>query len=524
MERADLVEDFETGLFTGKNGRRYLRCVFKPENPVWIDVSGEKWFVSYSGKSANINWDTIDLPHPLKASFKAILLKRMKKNAPSYLTRIDTTLKNFVVSARKASIHFNHEFHDISPTQWMLLWDQLSSDHRSILRSLYQHLASEKLAGANYEMSLAMDTWNCGRNTQTLRVVVDWDFNKGSLTSLELELFRNALQEIPENESDADHAVRIFARLMLEILKRPDQILSVQKDGLWALENGKEFFIRTPGAKGQAARPKKTWQITSELANDLRAYSKRPEINALQTIHNRLIVFPPTDARSSNGKKLTWMEHGQVDITLLKIRLQAWVNKMNLISPRTKVILKVPPYRIRHTGATAMALQGVPRDQIQEVLEHDSPESADAYIKAVGSDLIPALERSTNRGVGQIFSELNALYFFKGTVSESATKRQIIIPIVPEVTPSPSVIGTCGSESACSKHPLWACYTCVNFLAWREAPHQHALEYVEEELKRWSKAEGGKLRSKLGKDFDRVGAAIREVINLINALPEKADL
>ena len=160
-----------------------------------------------------------------------------------------------------------------------------------------------------------------------------------------------------------------------------------------------------------------------------------------------------------------------------------------------------------------MALQGVPRDEIQEVLEHDSPYSADAYIQAVGSDLMPALERATDRGVGKVFAELHHIYFFKGAIVDKVGSKTVHIPVVVENVAAPAVVGSCGKDGACKKHPFWACYNgCPHFLAWRDGPHRTSLEFVESELKRWSDVEGGKERSKLGKDFDRVGAAIHEVI------------
>jgi len=210
------------------------------------------------------------------------------------------------------------------------------------------------------------------------------------------------------------------------------------------------------------------------------------------------------------------MHHGQVDVATAKMSLQTWAEHQGMVSPRTHGRIHLTPYRIRHTGATTLALQGAPRDQIQEILEHDSPASADAYIQAVGSDLMPALERSTGRGVGEVFSELRRAYFFKGTVTDQVHERPVHIPDLGKGVATPAVVGSCGKNSACTEHPFWACYDgCPHFLAWRDGPHERSLEYVESELERWGRAEGGKERSKLGKDFDRVGAAIREVIGQV---------
>ena len=53
-------------------------------------------------------------------------------------------------------------------------------------------------------------------------------------------------------------------------------------------------------------------------------------------------------------------------------------------------------------------------------------------------------------------------------------------------------------------------------MAWKEFDHSISLGYVDEEFERWNSAEGGKKRTKLSKDFDKVAAAIREVIKAID--------
>ncbi len=49
MDGTDLIENFETGLWESADDRRFVRCEFNPDVPVWIDVSGSSWSVSYAG-------------------------------------------------------------------------------------------------------------------------------------------------------------------------------------------------------------------------------------------------------------------------------------------------------------------------------------------------------------------------------------------------------------------------------------------------------------------------------------------
>lgn len=521
MDRSKLTENLETGLYESIEGRVYICCQYHPTEPNWIDVTGEKWFTSYSGRNTQIDWMAIKLPGSLKAAFKTVLLSRMKTKAPSYLVRIDTLLKNFVKTARHCNIEFNPDFEFISASDWLVLWKNLSNDHRSILRGLYEELARKGLAGASYEISLQMKTWHCGRESQILRVVLDWDKTQGSLLSAEWEVVREALILKPVEETDANFATRIFGRILFETLKRPKQIFSIKLDGFYATDDNKQFFLRIPGAKAQTKRKPKLWQITSDLADEIIRYSSIPVIRDLQQRFDRLLVMPIIYDSGLSNSQMNWMKHGQVDPVLAQLRLKQWVKDNNLKSPRTNNLINLTPKRIRHTGGTTMALQGVSRDAIQDIFEHDSWETADAYIQATSSDLMPALERTSDRGVGDVFSEINNAYFFKGNIQNTNLSKKIFIPIVDKSIKQPASVGSCGSTASCNKHPLWACYTCPHFLAWTEGAHDKALAYISSEYHRWGDAEGGKERSKLGKDFDRVGAAVKEVIKQINL--SKAD-
>jgi hypothetical protein len=306
----------------------------------------------------------------------------------------------------------------------------------------------------------------------------------------------------------------------METLKRPSQILKMRSNGLVEIKGKKgtpsEFFLRIPGVKNQTGSGLKSWQITEALGKDLLNFSKNPIISAKQRKHDLLFIVPAVRTES-----LSWEKNGMIDAqTICALVREHFKTKSNIISPRTNKPINMSPYRIRHTGATALALQGVSRQEIQDILEHDSSMSADAYINAVGSDLFPAIEKASDRGLGKIFTVLSDAYFFKGTITDKTNSAPIIIPTVDVTknkTTAPAIVGSCGKEDVCNKHPFWGCYNgCEHFMAWKEFDHSIALEYVDDEYKRWNSAEGGKRRTKLSKDFDKVAAAIREVIRAID--------
>lgn len=516
MDGADLTENFKTGLWESADGRRFVRCEFNPDEPVWIDVTGSSWSVTYAGTEHTLDWAKLGLPDAIAVPLQRVIKGRLKSRSPSYLVSVHFDLSNLHKALDANNVRLHSGLSGISASTWLDVWGLMNSHARSLFRSLYTELAETGTAGADFPLATQMNSWKARYDFRNLRRVMEWDDHAGAFTSLEWELIREALNRADPAENDTDCATRIYGRVLNETLKRPIQVLSMKRDALWIAPSRREFFLRIPKAKWQTGERPESWQITSELAEAIQAYSRRPKIHALQQKFDRLIVIPPSRAESLN-----WMKYGQVYGGIASSRLQQWAKNRGIISPRTNKKVHLLPYRIRHTGATAMAMQGVPRDEIQAVLEHDSPCSADAYIQAVGSDLMPALERATDRGVGQIFLELHRIYFFKGAIVDTVGRRPIHIPVVVENVAQPAVVGSCGKSGACKKHPFWACYNgCPMFLAWRDGPHEKSIEFVESELKRWSDVEGGKDRSKLGKDFDRVGAAIHEVIDQVKQARE----
>lgn len=526
MESTELTEDFESGLFQHADGRSFVRCEFDPDNPVWIEVSTDAWTAQYAGSQHRFDWNEVDAASTLRSQLQNLVQARLRTSSPHYLPKIGNALRSFFEKSREANLNIRDDFSKLNAPQLLIIWDLMTPGARSLFRSVYTECADKGIAGAKHALAREIKSWKARSDIIQLREVVHWHPEKGAFTAAEWEIVRGFLEEWDLDEHPHVIATKIFGRIMTETLKRPSQIWSMPKDALWVIppSNGSgpdEFFLRIPKAKAQKGERPGTWQITEALGKAIREYSQIPEIQALQDQVNRLAVLP--------GLRGTprWLPHGEVDAQSGKDCLKNLIKQAGLISPRTGNVIHLTPYRIRHTGGTAMALQGIPREQIQEILEHDSPFTADAYIQAVGSDLMPALERATDRGVGEVFSILTEAYFFKGTVTDDIGKKAIAIPANNIHEPSanglqaPAVVGGCGKDGACSKHPFWACYNgCPHFLAWKEADHKKSLNYVDSELARWSKAEGGRERTKLHKDFDRIAASIREVVQQVEAASE----
>ncbi len=278
--------------------------------------------------------------------------------------------------------------------------------------------------------------------------------------------------------------------------------------------NTKEYFAFIKPVKAQTGDPERWWPIPEALYHEMVRYSEYSSVAILQKKYDRFFVIDKTSLQG----------FGLSSTQAVNTSLREYVKRtLKLISPRTNEPLHINPNRIRHTGATRLAYSGVPRDIIAEILEHDCPESCQAYIDAVGSELCPSIDRA-DRNMGSLFMQLNHAYF-NGKVVEQLASQPIVIPDF--TTPTPLFVGACGrdtyKEGQCSKHPFIGCYNgCPDFLAWREADHHRALDFAEKELDRWREASGHKDQASTIKEYEELKDNIIRVINRISAQREIA--
>lgn len=485
-------------LYEDDAGNRFIKNEFMPETPVFITVAGNVWEASYKGIQHRCVFSV--LPDALRDDAKAYLRHKLKSNSPAYLSKFHQANRSF---ARLLPTDVRR-YEDVTIDDWLEIWEETPSDYRSVYREFYTWLSMRSDSEPFHQLAAELRLWKARNNTRSLRRVLDWDPKYGAFTSDESEVLLRLLQSSPRVDDARGHAIRLFGWILFETLKRPSQVLGMRATALKTISNNgiEEFFLEIPKAKAQSAEDAGYWRITNELADEINRFSRRSEIARLQQSHDRLLVWP-------NGGL---GEHGEISSLTAGQGLFAWVNAQGLLSPRTGRPMHVRPYRIRNTGGTRLAMQGFSIDEIMDVLEHDSRYSCQAYIDAVGADLIPAIEKA-DRKLGSLFVNLANLFFNGKVVDKLDADKGIYVP---DFSHGPALVGSCGRnvsvEGRCAHHPFHRCYDgCPQFMAWRDGDHNRALKYAESELLRWNESDGHKERNKNIKDFERLYSAIVEV-------------
>lgn len=529
MDGTAMMQNHETGLWEESDGRKFIRNEFNPDEPVFIDVTDDVWRFSLGGLARKLDWQQAGLPAAVVGPLQSLASEHLRTKSASWAQHVHRMLTGLAKAASNLGIDLSGGLGALSVKEWAAMWVLLSNEARTMLRIFYREMAQRSLTGASPAIALEMDEWIAWPQPAGMQDVLTWNAETGAYTSGESELARRALAcPIGDDESDVEYVARIFGWILFETYKRPLQLLGMRKDALVIFKGHRwQYFLRIPKVKAQTGDAAELWPVSEALGKSIQALSDRPLLLALQEKFDRMIVVPGRKQGGNNRNVTTigsrdqyglelpmeWHEHGQVPTGTMTRLLRRWSIERNIISPRTGKVLIFGAKRVRHTGGTRLAMQGTPRDEIQTIFEHDDPTSAQAYIDAVASELLPAIERA-DRALGGLFAGLNTA-FFQGVVAPEVGEKQILVPDFH--SNAPAVVGSCGSKGACPTHPFWACYGgCPHFQAWRDGDHSASLKYVQREHERWSHAEAGKERSKLGKDFEQVYAGIKDVIMAID--------
>ncbi|TCS40087.1 tyrosine-type recombinase/integrase [Reinekea marinisedimentorum] len=482
--------------WTNERGNLFIKSEFDPGSPVFIDVSSDYWeFGGY------INWAEIDLPIILKDAAKAVLKQKLKSVSSHYVDKYRLMLEDIASNIKSDHIAF-----DASDTNRVLhIWESLKTpSNRIFFREMYGQMAKAGMLDAKNSIYLKLKQTKARKNVRSLKDVLNWHPTKGALTPEEENLIRNHLEKAPRKDNKT-FGVSLFGWLLFATLKRGKQIRELRRDCLKCIENDgiKQHFVQIKPVKAQTGDPLRLWPIPEKLYEAMVEYSEKPTVKALQEEHDRFLVIKCSDLKKT----------GVIPQAIAKSMLTTYCNK--IISPRTKQPIHVTPTRIRHTGATRMAYSGVSRDIIAEILEHDDPCSCQSYIDAIGSELCPQIN-TADRNMGSFFKELNQVYF-NGKIVDELSDQPVLIPTVSKDQPIPLFVGSCGrntvKEGNCHKHPFIGCYNgCPSFLAWREADHRKALNYIETEIDRWNKTAVDEKTATTIKEFEAVKDNILTVI------------
>lgn len=184
--------------------------------------------------------------------------------------------------------------------------------------------------------------------------------------------------------------------------------------------------------------------------------------------------------------------------------LRAVAVKNTARSERTGEFINFTSRRFRYTKGTNLARRGITGVALAVALDHSDTQNIDVYTEnteemaeQIDAIMAPVLAPLAQAFTGKLIdSERDAL---RANDPHSRVKNK-----------QAHAVGNCGTHAFCASG-YRACYTCVNFQPWRDAPHEEVLEEIVTERKR--QEELG-ISPNVIQSTDRLVLAVQQVILL----------
>ena len=312
------------------------------------------------------------------------------------------------------------------------------------------------------------------RNNQ-LEAVQLWDPTKGALRPAEDQLLATLINSA---FTAGKMSLRAFfvIRMLRGFAMRPSQLAAMKVSDVRDGDSG--MHIRIPMAKQRNTQLRgefMPWKpVSAGFADIIRTYLAE-EVYPFAKIGSRenapLFWTSKMRKMQPTGFDGSLNRHANKD-DIYNLYMTA-ITSLNTISPLTGEKMKLNPRRERHTYATHLAMNGAPAEEIAVNLGQTHAGSCQPYIDATIGHF-----QSIENVVGAHYVAVGDR-FIGNVVSENKDSNEFII-----VNDKLSNVGSCGSNGCsavdCGVAPL-ACYTCRNFNAWEEGPHQEILDTLLEE-------------------------------------------
>lgn len=154
-------------------------------------------------------------------------------------------------------------------------------------------------------------------------------------------------------------------------------------------------------------------------------------------------------------------------------RLKRTLERLSVHSERTGKVIKVSARRFRRTIGTRAAEEGYSPLVIAGLLDHADTQNVGVYTANS-----PAIIERIDRAIAMDMAPLAQAFagsLVDGSYSDPESASRIIDL---RIDRSGKTMGECGKDSYCGFSAPIACYTCRNFEAWVDGPHEAVLAHL----------------------------------------------
>ncbi len=153
---------------------------------------------------------------------------------------------------------------------------------------------------------------------------------------------------------------------------------------------------------------------------------------------------------------------------LISHRIKSVAERLCVFSERTGELLSISSRRLRRSFGTRAAGEGMGEYEVADLLDHSDTQNAQVYVEAT-SDIMERLDKAIALKLAPLAQA------FSGHFASTEELRKAPGGVVRGGVQAPP-LGACGQQAFCGFAAPIACYTCRQFRAWRDGPHEAVLE------------------------------------------------
>jgi integrase len=269
---------------------------------------------------------------------------------------------------------------------------------------------------------------------------------------------------------------------------------------------GNSYLLRVPRGKQRNQNARDTFQNRPILPDigellELQISDLRSRMAKHFTDFSQAPLFPTNERARTSAPGFEWHFTASEVGRLLTSHLEG----LGVLSERTGEAMNMTSTRLRRTLGTRAAMEGHGVLVIAELLDHSDTQNAGVYVEAR-----PETVERIDKALALHMAPL-AQAFAGVLVDDSGHEGNRRNPIIdPRFDEGRLPVGTCGMHGFCGLAAPIACYTCRNFQARVDGPHEEVLQQLLTE--RETLMDAGSAR--IAAINDRTILAVAEVMRL----------
>lgn len=445
----------------------------------------------------------------LLLGMKATLCWYAENMSPSYTKNGFKRAKHFIVAQGLVE----KRVREISAVHLMNYLAKITKDRQWYFKTLGSFLMRWRdfgVAGVGADAVAFLRESSFRGNVKGVAVLT-MDPRSGPYTNIEREAIQAALNST-YSQNKIEVGDYLLACLVMMLGQRPKQYANLKVCDI-AEERRRDgsatYVLRVPRAKqrGQGARSSFTDRaLIPQIGKLLLEYAQMLSARfAKELVDPTQAPLFPVERESSRLPAPPGLQFHHTAQSLGD-RIKRVFQKLKVRSERTGQLISVFATRFRRTVGTQAAAEGHGELVIAELLDHSDTSNAGVYVEAT-PEIVDRIDRAIAMRLAPLAQAFAGVLMDGNVASDVAAVQRIVAP---HCSQNFKPVGDCGQHGFCGFAAPVACYTCSNFRAWLDGPHEAVLNYLLAERERHA----ANTDSRIASVNDRTILAVAQVVNM----------